>query len=78
MALISNGEVVSDRFARVAAGEPLPPTDPVLVHLEDFQASRDELLQRGSRIELTGEVRYVRTNFINGIKAMPVQLPAPA
>jgi len=32
----------------------------------------EELLRRAPDVELRGEVRYIRTNFINGIKAMPV------
>ncbi|MHB1930699.1 MAG: cytochrome P450 [Acidimicrobiales bacterium] len=34
----------------------------------------EELLQRVRRVELAGEVRRVRSNFINGIKAMPVRV----
>jgi cholest-4-en-3-one 26-monooxygenase len=36
----------------------------------------DELLKQapGLRFDLAGEVKWVRTNFINGIKAMPVSL----
>jgi len=34
----------------------------------------EELMERLPDIELAGEVRYVRTNFINGIKEMPVRL----
>lgn len=34
----------------------------------------EELLARFPRFELAGEVSYVRTNFINGIKNLPVNL----
>jgi cholest-4-en-3-one 26-monooxygenase len=34
----------------------------------------DELLRRAPNIELTGELAYMRTNFINGIKKMPLRL----
>lgn len=36
----------------------------------------EELLRRTTKIELAGDVRYMRTNFINGIKAMPVRIHA--
>jgi cytochrome P450 len=32
------------------------------------------LAQRVERVELTGEPRRVRSNFINGLKALPLQL----
>jgi cytochrome P450 len=34
----------------------------------------EELFERTKGIELDGDVRYMRTNFINGIKAMPVRV----
>ncbi len=34
----------------------------------------EELLPRISSIELTGEVRHVRSNFVNGIKTFPVRV----
>jgi cytochrome P450 len=34
----------------------------------------EELLRSNRRTELTAEVSYVRTNFINGIKTMPAKL----
>lgn len=34
----------------------------------------EELLRRAPNVELMGKVRYVRTNFINGIKTMPVRI----
>ena len=36
----------------------------------------EELLRRTESIERDGDVRYMRTNFINGIKAMPVRIEA--
>lgn len=36
----------------------------------------EELFKRTKSIELAGEVRYMRTNFINGIKSMPVRVEA--
>ena len=33
-----------------------------------------ELLKRTKKIELTGDVEYMWTNFINGIKRMPVRI----
>jgi cytochrome P450 len=33
-----------------------------------------ELLPRLADIELTGDVRRVRSNFVNGIKMLPVKL----
>jgi cytochrome P450 len=35
-----------------------------------------ELLRRTRGVEMTGDVKYMWTNFINGIKAMPVRLHA--
>lgn len=34
----------------------------------------EELLPRIKDIEITGEVKYVRSNFVNGIKAFPVKV----
>jgi cytochrome P450 len=34
----------------------------------------EELLHSNRRTELTADVSYVRTNFINGIKTMPAKL----
>ena len=34
----------------------------------------EELLPRISSIELTSEVRHVRSNFVNGIKKFPVRV----
>jgi cytochrome P450 len=34
----------------------------------------DELLRRVSSVEHTGEVRRVRSNFVNGIKSFPVKV----
>ena len=34
----------------------------------------EELLARVGDVELTGPVRHVRSNFINGIKSMPVRV----
>lgn len=34
----------------------------------------EELFRRTKSIELGGDVRYMRTNFINGIKAMPMRI----
>ena len=35
-----------------------------------------ELLRRTRSVEMTGDVKYMWTNFINGIKAMPVRIHA--
>ena len=34
----------------------------------------EELIPRLRTIELTGEVRRVRSNFVNGIKTLPVKV----
>jgi hypothetical protein len=34
----------------------------------------EELLARVDDVELTGTVAHVRSNFINGIKSMPVRV----
>jgi cytochrome P450 len=34
----------------------------------------EELLPRLKEIELTGDVRRIRSNFVNGIKAFPVRV----
>jgi cholest-4-en-3-one 26-monooxygenase len=38
----------------------------------------EELLRRAPDVELTGPVRRLRSNFINGVKEMPVRLSASA
>jgi cholest-4-en-3-one 26-monooxygenase len=38
----------------------------------------EELLRRGRDVEIAGDVTYVRTNFINGIKDMPATLTQAA
>jgi cholest-4-en-3-one 26-monooxygenase len=38
----------------------------------------EELLRRAPEVELTGPVRRLRSNFINGVKEMPVRLSASA
>jgi cytochrome P450 len=38
----------------------------------------EELLQRIPDMELTGDVRRLRSNFINGIKEMPVRFTPEA
>lgn len=48
MALIKNGELVESAFADASSGQPLPPTGPVIVSLEQWQAQRAELLARGT------------------------------
>jgi hypothetical protein len=34
----------------------------------------EELLPRLADIQITGDVRWVRSNFINGIKTFPVKV----
>jgi cytochrome P450 len=34
----------------------------------------EELIPRLRTIELTGDVRRVRSNFVNGIKTLPVRI----
>jgi hypothetical protein len=34
----------------------------------------EELVKRVSSIELTGDVKRLRSNFVNGIKHLPVHL----
>ena len=34
----------------------------------------DELVKRVASVEITGEVKRLRSNFINGIKHLPVRL----
>lgn len=41
-----------------------------------LQTMFSEIMRRMPDVELTGPVRYVRTNFINGIKEMPVKFSA--
>ena len=41
-----------------------------------LQTMFSQILDRIPEMEITGDVRYVRTNFINGIKEMPVRFKA--
>jgi uncharacterized protein (DUF934 family) len=48
MALIKNGELVTDEFIDASGAEELPPTGPVIVSLDQWRAQRDALLARGT------------------------------
>lgn len=50
MALIKDNALASDPFVHVAEGDRPPAAGAVLVHLEDWQASREELLARGDEL----------------------------
>jgi uncharacterized protein (DUF934 family) len=50
MALIKNGELVASSFVDVSAAEAIPPSGPVIVSLEQWQAQRALLLARGTPI----------------------------
>jgi uncharacterized protein (DUF934 family) len=49
-ALIKNGELIEDEFIDASGAEVLPPRGPVLVGLEQWQAHREALLERGDRL----------------------------
>jgi uncharacterized protein (DUF934 family) len=46
MALIKNGELATSSFVDASAADAIPPTGPVIVSLDQWQAHRDELLTR--------------------------------
>ena len=48
MALVKNGELVASSFADASAAAAIPPTGAVNVSFEQWNAHRDELLQRGT------------------------------
>jgi uncharacterized protein (DUF934 family) len=48
MALVKNGELVESSFVDASAAEAIPPTGPVIVSLEQWQAQRAALLARGT------------------------------
>jgi uncharacterized protein (DUF934 family) len=48
MALVKNGELVKSAFVDASGADAIPPTGPVIVSLEQWQAQRAELLQRGT------------------------------
>ncbi len=48
MAIVKNGELVASSFVDVSAAEAVPPTGAVIVSLEQWQAQRDALLERGT------------------------------
>jgi uncharacterized protein (DUF934 family) len=48
MALVKNGELVTSAFVDVSGADAIPPAGPVIVSLQQWQAQRAELLQRGT------------------------------
>ncbi len=52
MALIKNGKLVESSFVDVSSATEIPPTGPVIVTLEQWQAQRATLLARGTPLGL--------------------------
>ena len=48
MALIKNDDVIDDPFVDATASDALPPSGPVIVSLEQWQAHRADLLARNA------------------------------
>jgi uncharacterized protein (DUF934 family) len=48
MALVKNGELVTSSFVDASGAETIPPTGPVIVSLDQWQAHRGELAKRGA------------------------------
>jgi uncharacterized protein (DUF934 family) len=48
MALVKNGELVESDFVDASGADAIPAAGPVIVSIEQWQAARDALLQRGT------------------------------